>query len=244
MISDGRPTVFVRAALTLAWRGDTKIASKLSGFSATEAGSALDMLQAAEACEDPRLRRLFFRHALDEARHAEMFQAAARRLNPDASAGDYDLIHATRQNLWAQHGLVRFLAFVHLAETRAATRFAALRRRFADRPEIADLFDSVMKDERFHVAYSRRLLDELVASGKGAEVRRALFSVRVAGAWQAWRRAGRRLGDFVSRGILMLLYVSIVPLFALLQRVSGQPGRGWQKPANPARTIEQARGQS
>ena len=62
----------------------------------------------AELCEDPKLRRLFFRHAIDEARHAALFRAAARRIAPDPRrrGSEYDLIHATRQNLFARYPLV------------------------------------------------------------------------------------------------------------------------------------------
>ena len=239
------PSLLTRLALAISWNDDAKIAKRLAGFSATEAGSALDMLKAAEECTEPKLRRLFFRHALDEARHADMFHAAAIALQPDTQTDGYDLIHATRQNLWAQYGLIRFLAFVYVAEAKAAQQFAVLVRKFEARPEIAQLFRDVLKDERFHVAYSRHLLDELIAEGHGKAVRRALWRVRVSGAWGAWRRAGRRIGDFVSRGILTLLYATVVPVFALFQRVSERrPATGWQAAPEPPRTLEDARGQS
>lgn len=237
---------WTRIALALAWRGDAKIARRLAGFAATEAGSALDMLKAAEICGDEKYRRLFFRHALDEARHADMFQGMAKSLASDAAQwGEYAQIHATRQNLLAQYGLVRFLAFVHVAETKAAQQFEQLRRRFANRPEIAELFAKVLRDEKFHVAYSRHLLDMLIAQGQGKEVRAALLKVRWAGAWQAWRRAGRRIGDVLSRGLLTLLYWVVVPPFALMQRLSERgESAGWHEPPAPPRTIDEARGQS
>lgn len=237
--------LWTRIAVALAWRRNEDVAGKLAGFAATEAGSALDMLKAAETCDDPRVRRLFFRHALDEARHAQLFQAAARSLSSDAAEwNDYAVIHATRQNLLATLGFVRFLAFVYIAESKAAQQFDALRRRFEDQPEIAELFATVLKDERFHVAYSKHLLDELTRQGRGAEVRAALRRVRWGGAWQAWRRAGRRIGDVLARGVLLSLYVTVVPVFALLQRVFEQDAAGWQAPAEPPRTLTEGRRQS
>ena len=75
---------FIEALAPIIWRSPAKMAAKLEGFAATESGSALDMFKAAELTDDPRLRRLFFRHALDEARHARMFHEAAQQ-----RAGDW-----------------------------------------------------------------------------------------------------------------------------------------------------------
>ena len=237
--------LLTRIAVALAWRRNEDVARRLAGFAATEAGSALDMLKAAELCDDPTARRLFFRHALDEARHAQLFQRAAHRLSPEASRwSDYAVIHATRQNLLATMGFVRFLAFVYIAESKAAEQFDALRKRFADQPEIAELFETVLKDERFHVAYSKHLLDELSRRGRSREVRAALRAVRWGGAWQAWRRAGRRIGDVIARGMLLTLYVAVVPVFAGLRRVFERDSNGWQAPAKPPRSLTDARRQS
>lgn len=234
---DGSLAWLVRFAAPIAWRDDARIAARLEEFAATEAGSALDMLKAAELTDDPLQRRLFFRHALDEARHASLFRAAARRVHPDPrhAASEHTLIHATRQNLYAELGPVRFLAFVHLAESRARAQFGALERHFTDRPEIAELFRTVGKDERFHVAYSHWLLDRLRKAGRKREVAWALTRVRFDRAWQAWRRAGRRIGDLVSRLLLLLLYFVVVPPFALLERRFGTPSDGWHRaPAAPS----------
>src|SRR5687768_13966610 len=115
--ADGSIRTLVRVAAPFVWRNEAKIAAKLEGFAATEAGSALDMLKAAELTPDPLLRRLFFRHAMDEARHAEMFRALARKIDPRPAhqMSEYALIHARRQNLYQTLGPLRFLAFVHLA---------------------------------------------------------------------------------------------------------------------------------
>lgn len=245
--------VLTRLAMWLAWRSDTKIAKRLAGFSATEAGSALDMLAAAENCDDPAVRRLFFRHAIDEARHAKQFADAARAIDPGAGRDRYAHVHATRQDLFREYGLIRFVAFVHLAEKQAAEKFALLARRFADRDDpgserIAALFAKVLRDERFHVAYSGHLLDVWRREGRAREIRRALRSVRLAGAWQAWRRAGRRIGDLVSRGILWGLYLTVVPVFALVQRATesraARLGGGWHPAPRSPRSLDDVRGQS
>jgi rubrerythrin len=231
----GPAWLLVRALAPLVWRSDARIAAKLEGFAATEAGSALDMLKAAELCEDRGLRRLFFRHAVDEARHAELFRAAARRLAPGPRGSEYHLIHATRQNLFARFSLVRFVAFVNVAEERGEEHFRALAAHFEGRPELADLFARVGKDERFHVAYSRRLLQRFRREGRGREVALALAAVRVTRAWEAWRRSGRVLGDLASQLLLGVAYLVALPVFVILQR-RGDPERaGWHRrpAANP-----------
>ena len=220
----------VRILAPLVWRSNVKIAAKLDGFAATEAGSALDMLKAAELIDDPELRRLFFRHAMDEARHAQLFRDHARQLVVDAKrkASEYNLIHATRQNLFERLGLVRFLAFVYLAERRGEQQFRALRDHFRDRPELEALFARIGKDERFHVAYSRKLLGDWARCGHAGEVRGALWRVRGARALEAWRRMGRIFGDVAGRVVLGLLYLVVLPWFVLVARVADPPRTGWR----------------
>lgn len=221
----------VRLVAPLVWRSPRRIARKLESFAATEAGSALDMLKAAELCPDPRLRRLFFRHALDEARHAGLFRDQARAVAPSVrrAASEYDLVHATRQNLYERLGLLPFLAFVYVAERRGERQFRALAAHFRDDPALQALFQRIAKEERFHVAYARAQLRRLERNGRAREVRRALAAARLKRAWEAWRRAGRRLGDGVARVLLGLIYLVVLPLFVLFAR--RDPAHvGWQRP--------------
>lgn len=221
--------LLLRALAPWVWRNDARIAAKLEGFAATEAGSALDMLKAAELSDDRKLRRLFFRHALDEARHAELFRAAARRIapGPRRAGSAYELIHATRQNLFARYSLVRFVAFVNVAEEQGEAHFRALAAHFEGRPELARLFTRIGKDERFHVAYSRSLLQGFRREGRAGEVAWALAAVRFTRAWEAWRRSGRLLGDLAARLLLGLAYLLVLPIFAVLQRVRDPERAGW-----------------
>ena len=237
----GVSQLVLRAVAPLVWRSARSVAAKLEGFAATEAGSALDMLKAAELAEDPLLRRLFFRHAMDEARHAQLFRDAARALAADSGPTEYQLIHARRQNLFARLPLTDFLAFVHLAEQRGELQFQVLRRHFEDVPDLERLFARIAKEERFHVTYSGRWLETRRQSGHAGEVRRALFTVRARAAWEAWRRAGRTLGDLTSRVLLSVIYLAVLPVFALLSRVADAPKRGWQKRPGLEADLDAAR---
>jgi hypothetical protein len=229
-------SVLLRLAAPLAWRSRRRAAEKLQGFAATEAGSSLDMLKAAELSDEPRLRALFLRHAVDEARHARLFRDAARAIDPNArlAPSEYQKLHARRQDLLERHGLVRFVAFVYLAERRGELQFQVLRDYFAGHsalPALSPLFARIAREERFHVAYSRRLLDEWRQAGRGAEVRSALWRVRAARGWEAWRRIGRMAGDLVGRVLLSLVYLLCLLPFALLQRWKEPERSGWRYPA-------------
>ena len=225
-------------AVRLRWRNDRALAEHLRGFSATEAGSALDMLKAAELETDPKLQKQFFRHALDEARHAELFRRAASELEgPTPGRDDTLVVRATRQNLYARYGRLRFLAFVSLSERRAARTFEVLRRRYEARPEIESLFRTVLADERFHVAYSERALGN---SGRPAEVRLALWSIRLESAWAAYKRVGRVASDALARLFSRVLYFAVLPVFVLFER--RRPSEdGWQVPRALTASLGDAR---
>ncbi len=216
----------VRWTARFTWSG--RAGSKLLSFAATESGSALDMFKAAELCPDPKQRRLFFRHALDEARHAKMFLQAAEELEL-TRLNEYDRVRATRQNLYRSMDPIEFVAFVHLAEKMGEAHFLALFSHFKGQPNLEQLFAKIAKDERFHVSYSARLLQEWRKEGRGKEVRRALQKVQWTGAWRAWRRAGRRIGDLLSRAVINALYFTVVPVFALLCKRLDPARPGWKK---------------
>jgi rubrerythrin len=229
---------FVRLVAPLVWKGDERIAEKLLDFAATEAGSALDMFAAAELTTDRKLRRLFFRHALDEARHSRMFSEAARALSRSPRSRSRSLIHATRQNLYRSLGELSFLAFVHLAERRGEAHFRALAKHFRDRDEIRELLSRIGKDERFHVAYSRRALSRRDPK----EVRRALLMTRMRSAWQSWRRQGRIIGDLIAKLVLATVFLTTVPFFALASRLLEPERTGWKSSRAP-RDLDEARRQ-
>lgn len=233
MIALTESNTVLKFAAPIAWRSERRIAQKLHGFAATELGSSLDMLRAAELATDPKHRRLFLRHALDESRHAHRFQSLALRIDPGSRARNHERAHALPQDLYRRLGETRFLAFVHLSESRAAGQFEALRRHFSrsSRPHshaLAALFTELVREERRHVAYSRHLLEQRFPEVvRAREVRRALSRERRALAWGAWKRAGFRLGDGAIWLLMALLFVTVLPAFALVARLTRRPTPGW-----------------
>ncbi|MCB9788521.1 MAG: ferritin-like domain-containing protein [Deltaproteobacteria bacterium] len=240
-----RHPLALRAAAPIAWRDEARIARKLMGFAATETGSALDMWRAADLVDTPRLRRLFYRHGLDEARHALRFAEAARALCPAAAtARSHEREHARRQDLYERYGLVAFTALVWRSESRALRQFHVLARHFADHPSLGPLFTDIARDEQRHVAYSRQLLDEWRSAGRAREVSRALRRIARAEAWMAWRRSGRRIGDLVGRALLATLWLTTLPLFAAIERAHPRRTTGWHAPRSDQATLAELRRQS
>lgn len=244
MIADRALSFAVRAAAPWVWRNPKRVARKLAEFSATEAGSALDMLRAVELETDPKLRRIFLRHALDEARHARLFQDGARRVDAGAAAdlSEEARIHGHRQDLYERLGLVDFLAFVHLAERRGETHFRALLETIARDPDLVALLDGVARDERFHLAYSGRWLARVEAArGRGPAT--ALRRGTLRAAWAAWRRGGRAIGALTAALVLRVLYFVVLPPFAIAQRFIDPERPGWKTGRTLPASVAEARRQ-
>ena len=75
------PMPVFRLLSGLIWRIPGAGARKMAEFSHVEAGSGLDMLAATELEKSPLLRRKYYRHALDELKHAGLFRERARALS-------------------------------------------------------------------------------------------------------------------------------------------------------------------
>jgi hypothetical protein len=213
-------SVIVKAFAPLTWRSREKIANKLAGFAATEAGSALDMLEAAELETDPRRRRLFFIHGIDEARHADLFRKASKDVlkGSEAELTTYQSQHAIPQHIYREWDRVDFLSFVYDAERKGQSHFASLGEHFKDHPTLGALFDSIEKDERFHVRYSKRLLTETAREEGQSVIRKSALRVKRKVLWQGWRRAGRRIGDIMAKVVLSFVYLFAVAPFAFIER--------------------------
>lgn len=216
------PLWLFRALSTLIWRLPGRPSMKMAEFSHVEAGSGLDMLDAAERERDPLLKRKYFRHALDELKHARLFRERARILATgnqrveavldDAGFQSEHGIRAVRP-LVEELGHTSFMAFVWLHERAGAAQFEVYAHLLRDDADSSAMFEAITKDEKFHVAYSRAELDRLSASGRGAEVRRALWWSRLKDLWQAWTRTTAGLGEVMAGFWLSMLYFLVVTPF-------------------------------
>jgi hypothetical protein len=194
-----------RALRVLVWRRDRD--AHLRAFAETEAFGARDLAQAASVVRDDWLRRQLLRHAQDEVRHARLLQegtappptrglgASVVGETPEAPGVDLEAM-----------GEVRFLAFVHMAEKRAVEEFVLHR---AALGEEGARLDTILADERRHVAWTGHALERLRRDGRGAEVDAALRALRRArwtGALLALaQRVSALLGAVTLTGVYLLL---------------------------------------
>ncbi|MBL8616383.1 MAG: ferritin-like domain-containing protein [Deltaproteobacteria bacterium] len=231
-----------------AWR--FRAAHLLRAFSRTEQGSALDMFAACEATPRRELRRKYFRHALDEWRHAGVFKARARAVG-GRSATETGVDEA---GVIVEHGIIGgrtlferlgerdFLAFVYVAEADAVEQFEVYAARGLPDPDTQAALSVILKDELFHVTYSKHELERLTgappttgtAAVVGAEARAAVRRIRWSRLKEGWLRLSLDIGHLMTSLWLTLLYALLIPPFRLLARL--EPA-GWQAPSADPRPL-------
>jgi len=203
------------------WADGQRRARKLLRFAETEADGGRDLARAAEMTRDPLLRRLYFRHAEDEQRHADLFARRGRELLAAHGGGagfeanwlapgerGLDDLHVEEE---ADETL---LAFLHLSENAAAGRFAAYAAVLeADRTTGA-LFAHILEDEAFHMAYTRKQLARLAPRKQGIH----LWKARAKRVWSAYLRIAAAVASVLGHVLLLAQYFLLLPIFALLAR--------------------------
>lgn len=253
MILERRGNLWLRLISALVFRIPGRPAAKMAGFSHTEHGSGLDMLSAAERTPRRDLRAKYFQHALDELQHARLFQERARALAPVRSRAQavledsgFILSHGIRgvKTLHEQLGELEFLAFVWIHERNGARQFDIYADLMREDPDSSRMFEIIAKDERFHIAYSRRELDQAIKAGQEKAVRWAVLRVRTRALYQIWLRFARVLGDTVAGVWLGLLYYVLVGPFSLIVRSTEVATAGFAPPSpRLTRPAEHAREQ-
>lgn len=208
----------------------------------------LDMLAAADATPRREMRRKYFLHALDEGRHSGIFASRVRALSPpgrtsreQAATEDAGLLQGHGivggQTLFARLGELDFLAFVFVAEADAVEQFHVYLDRQLPDPETTAALRDILKDESFHVSYSKLECDKYRREGQPID--HAIRLARWRRVKEAWMRFTRDLGERVSGVWLTLLYFLVVWPFRLVARLERG---GWQPAAKrPADALAAAR---
>jgi hypothetical protein len=216
------------------WRDAGRRARKLLRFAETEADGGRDLARAAEQTSDPTLRRLLLRHAQDELRHAELFASRGRVLLRAGGGGGRRPFEAN----WlapGERGLDALrvdgartgslLAFLHLSEKAAAGRFALYHDLLGHDPGTQAIFADVLRDEEFHMTYTKKQLQRLVPARHGL----ALWRARGARLWRAYLRAAAALAGLLGGLVLTVQYFVLLPPFALLaKRAARREPAGWR----------------
>lgn len=222
------------------WRDVERRARKLIRFAETEAEGGRHLAHAAELTADPLLRRLFLRHALDEERHAALFRSRGQKLRRRRAPGgkpgalDADWLAPGERGLASEGGLDRLqvgemseaalLAFLHLSEKAAAERFALYGEVLEDDPETEAVFGDVLRDEVFHMTYTRTQLGRVAPTRN----RRALWRARAGRLWRAYLRLAGALAGLLGGLFLTVQYFLLLPWFALAaKRAARREPDGW-----------------
>jgi rubrerythrin len=214
------------------WSDPGRRAHKLLRFSETEVDGGRDILRAAELTSDPLLRRLYLLHATDENRHGQIFRrhgsALLRSLSHPPAAHPLD---------WggpAGHGLDdlqveeetddTMLAFLHVAEKDAASRFAIYRNAVGHDPDTRAIFEEILHDEKFHMNYT---LTQLVRVAPERH-RSHLWKARLSRIWKTYLRFAAALGGAIGSVVLTIQYFVVLPIFAwFARRAERREQRGW-----------------
>ncbi len=221
------------------WADPRRRAEKLLRFAETEAEGGRDIARAAELTGDALLRRLYLRHALDEQRHAALFRSRGRALLASLPANGSPAMQAN----WLApgergldglrvdgEGVGALLAFLHLSEKAAASRFATYIGVLDLDPATRDVFADVLRDEAFHMNYTRAQLKRVSPRHHGLR----LWAARLSRLWKGYLRVAAAVANVIGGVVLAAQYFLVLPLFALLaKRAARKEPRGWTN-ARPA----------
>jgi hypothetical protein len=235
---------FLRPVHRWVWADAHRRAHKLLRFAETEADGGRDLARAAELTSDALLRRLYLRHASDELRHADMFRTRGKAMLAALPRG----VAGVQANWLApgERGLDdlrvdgekddTLLAFLHLSERAAAMRFAVYREVLANDPDTRDVFESILRDEAFHMNYTRKQLERVSPQKHGLR----LWAARLQRLWKVYLRFAAAFASVMGAVVLAVQYFVVLPLFALAAKRAERRSRsltGWTDVAGRASSF-------
>ena len=222
------------------WRDAERRVQKLLRFGETETDGGRDILRAAEVTPDPLLRRLYLVHAVDELHHGVLFRGRAAALLAAVAASSKPKFQAD----WLApggHGLDdlnvdeesddAMLAFLHLSEKAAASRFTVYRDVLRNDPPTRAVFEEILRDEVFHMNYTYTQL----ARVSPRRLQRHLWRARLSRLWKGYLRVATALAGVIGAFLLTIQYFILLPPFAwLAKRAERLEPPGWT-PIPPSR---------
>jgi len=222
------------------WSDVQRRARKLLTFSKTEEDGAHDISRAAELTRDPSLRLLYLRHAADEQLHAVLFRRRGRELLDSSRAPVFEANWLAPGERGLDDLDVRsesdesLLAFLHLSEKAAAGRFVVYEKVLASDPQTRAVFARILKDEEYHMTYTRKQLARLTPRKQGLR----LWQARAGRLWNAYLRVASALASLLGTAMLAVQYFLILPVFAGLARRSARREKEGFVPARAAAALE------
>jgi hypothetical protein len=213
------------------WSDPVRRGYRLLRFAEVEADGGRDLARAAELTDDPRLRGLYLRHALDEQRHADMFRrrgAELLRAHGGKAGWQPDWLAPGERGLDdvnVERGQdAPLLAFLHLSERSAALGFGTYRKAVAGDAETQTMFARILRDEAFHMNYTRHELGRVEPKKQGW----ILWKARLNRLWKGYLRFAVALGSLMGGILLTLQYFILLPPFAwAAKRAERREAQGW-----------------
>ncbi|CAN7417148.1 ferritin-like domain-containing protein [Phenylobacterium sp. LjRoot225] len=221
----------------LVWSSTYRRAKLLLRFAEVEADGGHDLVRAAEVTRDPILRKLFLRHASDEAHHAALFRR--RGLDLLRSGQAQTAMTAPPWLAPGERGLddvrideqqeEKLLAFLHLSEKAAARDFASYAKVLERDPDTRAVFQMILRDESFHMRYTHQQLIRLEPR-RHAQI---LWRARRSRLWRLYLRLAGGIGALFGAVMLSVQYFVLLPPFALLaRRAARSEPEGWRAVAD------------
>ena len=110
---------------------------------------------------------------------------------------------------------------LHLAEKQAAEDFAVHYRSTKDHdPMTAEVFREILRDEEYHVAYTRAQLQKWADEGKEKEVRKALRRMRWNRFKTTWVQVAQVIGNGIGTVMMTVTYFTLFLPFGLIGRLT------------------------
>jgi len=104
------------------------------------------------------------------------------------------------------------LAFLHLSERAAATRFAVYEKVLRSDPDTQRVFSEILRDEAFHMNYTHAQLKRVCPRKHGVR----LFWARTKRLWKGYLRIATALAGVIGALLLLAQYFLLLPIFAIL----------------------------
>jgi hypothetical protein len=232
-----RPTAFDRMLTPLhrwIWSDSDRRVQKLLRFGETETDGGRDILRAAEVTSDPLLRRLYLEHAVDEFRHGVLFRHRAAELlkicgshsNNNGFQGDWLAPggHGLDDLLVDSESDIDMLAFLHLSEKAAASRFTVYRDVMQHDSPTRAVFEEILHDENFHMNYTLTQL----ARVEPKRHKRHLWRARFSRLWKTYLRLATAIAGILGSLLLTIQYFVLLAPFAwLAKRAASREHLGW-----------------
>lgn len=236
----------------LLWASPKRKIQTLEGFSHTEIEAGISILRALKFIKDQRLIAHLERHAKDEIRHGYLFKKRAEELhNTYPEIAEFSSSHDKLYKLSAtnndvvinSHGFltsnnfkyiddIKYVAMLNIAEKKAENMFSLHYRSLGNDDKTRAIFNEILKDERYHVSYTNKLLNTWKKETGRKNIRSALiFAYRVT-IVDKLTRSFSRFGEKIGYAILYTLYFTVIIPFAIISKLY-QPKKRWKSSVSP-----------